>query len=66
MNQRESELNNKNGFDLDQIKIKYNQEIENIKEEIKKKNSDNKRLSDSFRACKESNESLKNKVGTIS
>ncbi|CAF0714398.1 unnamed protein product [Brachionus calyciflorus] len=60
--ERELKLQSENGSILENLKIKYDEEIENIKDQIKKKSCENKRLSDSFRVCKESNESLKSKL----
>lgn len=47
---------------LEEFKLKYEDEIEKLKNEIKEKNKDNRRLNESFKLLKQANDSLKTQV----
>lgn len=51
-----------NNLRFEQLKRKYDQELDNIKEDIKKKINENRRLSETYKICKDSNETLKQQV----
>jgi hypothetical protein len=44
------------------MKIKHEEELEKLRNEIKEKNKENKRVNESFKTIKQTNDILKNQV----
>jgi hypothetical protein len=47
---------------FDELKSKYEMELDHVKNELKEQKKENKRLNDSFKLLKQSNETMKNNV----
>lgn len=50
---------------FEEIKLKYDNEISNIRNDLKEKFKENKRLNEAFRTIKQSNDSLKQQVSCV-
>ena len=50
---------------FEEIKLKYDSEINGVKSDLKEKFKENKRLNEAFRTIKQTNDSLKQQVNTF-